>query len=233
MSSLKKNGILRWKPSYLRRQGHLTKAQRRHLRTLWPTYGVALPYGAVTHPSLLFQKDGPLHLEIGFGKGESLLHRAQLQPSSNFIGIEVHKPAIAALLHELHARNLQNVVLVRQDALLFLSDHLHEAIFSEIWIFYPDPWPQDQQRRILRPFTLDLLANFADENTRLFFSTDVEETAQSALQAVHQSSQGWYHRDDTSSRRPAWQQHSRYEQKAAREGRTSLHFCFAVQKSAR
>ena len=226
MSSLKRNGTLRWKPSYLRRQGHITKAQRRYLRTLWPRYGVELSYGSTTHPRLLFQRDAPLHLEIGFGKGESLLHRAQMQPENNFIGVEVHKPAIAAMLQEINIRQLTNVILVRQDALLFLSDHLQEAVFSEIWVFYPQPWPDDPQRRILRPFTLDLLANFANDKTLLFFSTDVEDNAISALQAVHDSTCWHLHRESNSQRRPDWQQRSHYEHKASEEGRSSVHFCF-------
>ena len=229
MSSLKRNRQLRWKPSYLRRQGHLTKAQRRYLRMLWPLYGVELSYGSKTHPRLLFQRDGPLHLEIGFGKGESLLHRAQLQPESNFIGVEVHKPAVAALLHKINIQNLQNVAVIRQDVLLFLSDHLQEAIFSEIWMFYPQPWPEDQSRRLLRPFTLDLLSNFANNDTRIFFSTDVEETAQSALRAVQASNHWQVHREPHLHSRPTWQQRSYYEQKSILEGRTSHHFCFSSE----
>ena len=38
----------------------------------------------------VFKNNNKNHLEIGFGYGESLLHKAQLYPDINFIGCEVY-----------------------------------------------------------------------------------------------------------------------------------------------
>ena len=232
MSLLQRNGQTRWKPSYLRRQGHMTKAQRRYFRNLWPVYGVELPYNSVCNPNLFFKNVAPLHLEIGFGQGETLLHRAQSNPDHNFIGIEVHKPAISSVLKKIESLELQNVMLLRKDALLVLADHLVETTLDEVWIFFPEPWKGsiDQERRILRSFTLQLLKPHLKSGALLFFATDVEEYAQFALKTLR-NDPCWFNSQhhDGFSPRPHWRQQSKYESKGMRAGRKSIDLCFSFQ----
>jgi tRNA (guanine-N7-)-methyltransferase len=234
MSSLKRNGKTRWKPSYLRRQGQMTKAQRRYYRELWPKYGVPLSYGLKSNPAAIFSQSGSLHLEIGFGKGETLLHRATAEPESNFLGIEVHKPAIASVLKKIEDLQLNNVALAQQDALLFLADHLEDAQIEEVWIFFPEPWnTQEAHRRIIRPQTLNMLEPHLADGAELFMATDIEDYAQSALKTLSSSGQ-WINKSlaGTFSTRPSWRQESKYERKGLEADRPSIDLCFTYQLQA-
>ena len=234
MSSLQRDGKTRWKPSYLRRQGHMTKAQKRYFREFWPTYGVDLPYESRLNPTHIFQQDQPLILEIGFGQGESLLHRAQLEPEHNFLAVEVHKPAIASVLKQVDDLKLSNIRLVRKDALLLLADHLVQSNLKEIWILFPEPWhdPKEHHRRILRPFTLELLHPHLIDGTQLYFATDVQEYAQAAFQQLCNQA-GWQHTQSIGdfSRRPDWRQVSKYERKGLTAGRSVFDISFTFQTS--
>ena len=228
MSSYKVQGKIRFKPSFLRRQGKMTKAQKRYFREFWSEYGLDLLHGVQFSATEYFGNEQPVTLEIGFGQAETLLHRAQSEPERNFIGIEVHKPAIANCLNQLKQRNLNNVLLLKKDALLVCVDHLRDSLLDEICIFYPKPW-EDAERRILRAQSIRFLQKHCRSGTDLYCTTDVEDYAFFALREFS-SCVGWENQSSSSgfSIRPRWRQVSKYEKKAISEGRDSfdLHFRF-------
>ena len=51
----------------------------------------------------VFGRSAPRSLEIGFGMGHSLLEMAAAAPEQDFIGVEVHRPGVGALLHHRQA----------------------------------------------------------------------------------------------------------------------------------
>ena len=147
MSDLKRDGVQRWAPSYLRRQGQMTRGQRRDYRELWPRYGLEYRHGEFLDLGL-----APVRLEIGFGKGENLVARAAAEPGERFVGIEVHKPGIATALASIRDAGLENVRLVRGDARLVLEDYLEGRCLAGVEILFPDPWPKpgDEHRRLFQ-----------------------------------------------------------------------------------
>ena len=209
VSSLKRNGQLRWKPSYLRRQGQMTKAQKRSYRELWPKFGIDLNYLSTFSPNDYFRTEAPLILEIGFGKAETLLHRATAQPQYNYIACEVHKPSVAALLKQLQERDIKNIVVVHKDALLFLADHFVPTPLKEIWVFFPNPWPKDHSRRFIRPLSLEIFTPFLSAGTTFYCATDVEDYA-FAIKETMKNTEKW---TPLGTDRPSWRQPSKYEKK--------------------
>ena len=223
MSALKKNGVQRWKPSYLRNQGKLTPRQKRALRDLWPSYGLTFSYGEFLSLEQSFGRSAPCTLEIGFGMGENLLALAQAQPQLNFLGIEVHRPAIGHVLGELHRLGLNNVRLVRGDALLVLLDYLKNPTFHRILIYFPDPWadPKDEDRRLLQPMLLQGLAPLVHIGCRLELVTDVAVYGEH-VQRVMAGFPDWV--AQSCSPRPL---RTAYECRAIDEGRDIVEHCFA------
>ena len=63
-------------------------------------------------------------VEIGFGNGESTWRMAQGEPDKNFIGIEVHEPGVGQLLMALEKHAIDNVRIVRDDAVTFLQQRV-------------------------------------------------------------------------------------------------------------
>jgi tRNA (guanine-N7-)-methyltransferase len=107
--------------SFVKREGRLTKGQQASLDAHWPTMGLEHKNGLI-NPAELFNNDGKLILEIGFGMGASLVEMAKNAPESNFIGIEVHTPGVGACLSSASEAEINNIKLYEHDAIEILGD---------------------------------------------------------------------------------------------------------------
>jgi tRNA (guanine-N7-)-methyltransferase len=174
MSSLKIHRPIR---SYVLRQGRMTEAQRRALETLWPRYGIELGDGALA-PQAFFKRTAPLLLEIGFGNGDALLATAVAHPQHNFIGIEVHRPGVGRLLHQLAAGPIDNVRVIVADASDVLARLPSDAL-AGVHLFFPDPWPKKRhhKRRLLQPAFAARLCETLMPGGYLHCATDWEDYA--------------------------------------------------------
>lgn len=89
----------------------------------------------------------PLELEIGSGKGTFLVQQAELQPETNFIGIEWAKEFWAYAADRLRRRSLPNVRLLHADAGEFLRWRVPDGCLSVIHLYFPDPWPKSRHHK--------------------------------------------------------------------------------------
>lgn len=134
-----------------------------------------------------------LHLEIGYGNGEHLVHRAQQQPNTLFIGCEVYEHGIAACLREIKDTGVTNIRLFIEDARLLL-EQLPNACLERIYILFPDPWPKTRhhKRRIVNQETLDQVARLLQPCGQLHLATDHPDYAAWMLvQLVHRKDFHW------------------------------------------
>ena len=138
----------------------MTRGQKRALREWWPAYGITFRHDEVIDLGQHFDSDGPLVIEIGFGMGDHLFNLATSLPGHRILGIEVHRPGLAAATQKIHDAELSNVRIMRGDARLILTDHLAGRIADAVIIQFPDPWPKTRhaKRRIFTPSMLDKLA---------------------------------------------------------------------------
>eukprot|EP00903_Cladosiphon_okamuranus_P008617 g8264.t1 len=111
---------------------------------------------------------------------------AMMRPNENFVGIEVHKPGVAAALARLDAEGLSNVKIVQGDAITVLADNIEDGNLSSCCIFFPDPFPQDRDsdRRLVRPLLLSLLSSKLRPGGLLHVATDVEVYAEHIARVV-------------------------------------------------
>ena len=217
MSLIKKNGVRRWSPSYVRNRGHMSKSQKQVFRSLWPKYGISLAYNEVLNITSLSPHASKVIVEIGFGQGEHLLSRAALEQTHFFVGLEVHKPAIATVLSQIQTTNIR---LIRMDAIAFLSDFVVPNSIDELCIFFPEPWDNhhNQHRRILRSQTIPLFVAALKEKGILHFATDVVGYARQ-VQDLFTTDPRWSNLFPGFAPRPSWRPMSKYEQKGLDEGR--------------
>lgn len=138
--------------SFVLRQGRLTSAQQYALDNYWQQYGIDFSAQSVSF-SEIFGNDHEVIFEIGFGNGESLLQQAKNQPAENFIGIEVHAPGVGHLLHHIHDAGLNNLKIIRHDAVEVLKQQIADDSISKLQLFFPDPWHKKRhhKRRIINP----------------------------------------------------------------------------------
>jgi tRNA (guanine-N7-)-methyltransferase len=169
--------------SFVRRAGRLTRAQRRALEELWPRYGVDAK--AASDPGTVFRRPGSLTLEIGFGMGDALVAMAAAHPERNFIGVDVYPPGIGGALLKIHARSLENVRLVRADAVdLLLS--MENASLGGVMVFFPDPWPKKRhhKRRLVQAPFVQLVFEKLEPGGKFELATDWEPYALQMLTLI-------------------------------------------------
>ncbi len=63
-----------------------------------------------------FEKDQPLQIEIGMGKGRFIMALAEQNPDINFIGIEKYSSVLLRAIQKMEQNELPNLKFIRMDA---------------------------------------------------------------------------------------------------------------------
>jgi tRNA (guanine-N7-)-methyltransferase len=165
--------------SYVLRQGRTTPAQKRALEALLPKYGLAFSQQPIK-PLELFGRNAPLVLEIGSGMGESTVAIARAHPAADFIAVEVHGPGVGSLLNRIASEKLENVRVVRHDALEVLEHMVPDGALAAIHLFFPDPWPKKRhhKRRLVQPGFAALAARKLQAHGIVHAATDWPDYAE-------------------------------------------------------
>lgn len=171
--------------SYVIRGGRLTSSQENALATQWPRFGLDAQAG-VLEPQQVFGRRAPLVMEIGFGMGDSLLTMASANPERDFIGVEVHKPGVGRILHEIAEKQLSNLRIYRHDAKEILRDCIPEATLDCIQIFFPDPWHKKRhnKRRLIQSEFIEQMRPKLAVGGTLHMATDWEPYAEHMMEVM-------------------------------------------------
>ncbi len=174
--------------SFVRREGRLTKGQQRALDELFPVYGLAPAENETLSFESIFKKDHPVHLEIGFGNGQSLIQMAANHPDINYVGIEVHRPGVGSALLQIEAQSLQNMRVICEDAVDVLNHHIPDQSLSAVYIFFPDPWHKKRhhKRRLVQADFVKQLRKKLQDDAILHYATDWQDYAQHMLDVMQQ-----------------------------------------------
>ncbi|QND61317.1 tRNA (guanine(46)-N(7))-methyltransferase TrmB [Mesorhizobium huakuii] len=170
-----------------------------------------------------------VRLEIGFGGGEHLLHRAIEAPTTGFIGVEPFVNGMAKMMMAVQARPLANLRVHDDDATRLL-DWLPPASLDGIDLLYPDPWPKKKhwKRRFVSPVNLERFARVLKPGSKFRFASDIDTYVNWTL--LHCRAHGafaWQAAEAADWHRPyeGWPG-TRYEAKAIREGRRPAYLTF-------
>jgi tRNA (guanine-N7-)-methyltransferase len=215
---------LRQRRLYGRRRGRSLRAgQRALIADLLPRLSIRLPGGEPLDPRRLFAAEsGGAWLEIGFGAGENLIAQAAARPGAHFIGCEVFEPGIARLLGEIGRQGLQNIRIFTDDARL-LAAALAPRSLAGVYILFPDPWPKERhkKRRIVSPELLDDLAAAMEDGAELRIATDDADYGEWIAERL--GAHPAFAAIAIDHRPPDWPR-TRYEEKAAAQGRNARLF---------
>ncbi len=168
--------------SFVLRAGRTTAAQERALTELWPAYGIDLQ-SAPLDLAAVFGREAPRCMEIGFGAGEVIGALAQTQPHIDYLGIEVHRAGVGRLLLCAERCALKNLRVVCSDAVDVLRDHIADASFDEVLVFFPDPWHKKRhhKRRLIEASFVSLVAAKLRGGGTLRLATDWQAYAEQML----------------------------------------------------
>lgn len=221
--------------SFTDRGGRMTAGQQRAWDRLWPRYGAIAPGfdrdGAGPPPPVRdgrldapgwFGREAPLRLEIGSGMGETTAALAAAEPDADHVAVEVYPPGLGQLLLRIEERGLDNLRLLRGDAVVVLEELVAPGSLAGLRVYYPDPWPKRRhhKRRIVQPATVALMASRLAPGATLHLATDIADYADWMLEVTDAepllaNPHGGF------APRPAWRPRTKFESRAEQEGRPS------------
>lgn len=174
--------------SFVLRQGRLTRAQQHALENYWQVYGIDYTEQRIAFDEL-FGNNNEVVIEIGFGNGDSLLQQAIDQPQLNFIGIEVHAPGVGHLIHHAQKNAVQNLKVIRHDAVEVLKHQLADDSVNRFQLYFPDPWQKKRhhKRRIMNPEFIHLIQQKLKTGGIFHMATDWQDYADQMLEQMEQA----------------------------------------------
>ncbi len=95
----------------------------------------------------IFERNGPVHIEIGSGKGTFLLAQAGCAGEVNFLGIEWANKYYRYAVDRIGRWGLANVRIIRTDAAFFLAEHVADSSVDWFHVYFPDPWPKKRHHK--------------------------------------------------------------------------------------
>lgn len=134
-------------------------------------------------------KNQPMHLELGCGKGQFMAQLALENQNINYIAIDL----VDAMLG-LAKRNIEqaykeanietnNILITRFDIERILLLFAKQDEVERIYINFCNPWPRGKHRkkRLTHSIQLEKYKEFLKENGRIYFKTDDDELFESSL----------------------------------------------------
>ncbi len=122
----------------------------------------------------VFEKEQPIYIEVGMGKGQFMIGMAKQNPHLNFIGIEKFDSVMVRALEKvLEAGELPNLKLLKIDA-EDLTDIFAENEVEGVYLNFSDPWPKPRhvKRRLTHENFLTRYEQITVPNGYLRFKTD-------------------------------------------------------------
>ena len=214
-----------------RRKGKpLRTLQVAHLETVLPAFKLDLAAPAPSDIKTLFPHPVErVRMEIGFGGGEHLIHRAVENPSTGFIGVEPFVNSMQKLLARIGETGARNIRVYNDDATQLL-DWLPDASLDQIDLLYPDPWPKRKhwKRRFVSKTNLDRFHRVLKPGGLFCFASDIDTYVNwTLIKCRDHGGFDWVAANAADWLTPyeGWPS-TRYEAKARREGRSSAYLTF-------
>ena len=122
----------------------------------------------------IFQRNAPLHVDLGCGDGSFLCALAQRMPDKNFLGIERLLNRVRTSARKAAMLELDNVRLLRLESSYAVRYLLPAESVERFYLLFPDPWPKRRhhRRRIVTPEFLSSIHAVLQKNARIYIATD-------------------------------------------------------------
>ena len=134
----------------------------------------------------LFERDLPLEVEVGSGKGLFLQSAASANPDHNFLGIEIAGKYAHFAAAKLARHKLLNAIMVAGDAQRVFVELLPDESLAAVHVYFPDPWwkKRHHKRRVMNERFVKQIERTLMSGGALHFWTDVEERFDATLELI-------------------------------------------------
>ena len=104
-------------------------------------YFVPLSFGDV------FEKEAPVHMDVGCGEGAFIVAMAKAHPQCNFLGVERLVGRVRKVCKRAVNAGVRNVRVLCVESLYTMGKLIPPQSVSVIHVMFPDPWPKRKHRR--------------------------------------------------------------------------------------
>ena len=120
----------------------------------------------------IFERNAPLHVDLGCGNGSFLCAMAHRMPEKNFLGIERLHGRIRS--SERKAIDLSNVRLLQIESSYAVRYLLPAGSVETFYLLFPDPWPKRRHHphRLVTPDFLNSVHIALQKNGMIYIATD-------------------------------------------------------------
>ncbi|MFU1791986.1 tRNA (guanosine(46)-N7)-methyltransferase TrmB [Mammaliicoccus sciuri] len=134
-----------------------------------------------------FDKDQPIHIEVGTGMGRFITETAKQNPNINYVAIEKDKNVMVRVLEKVKEMELNNIKLINQDAKL-LTEYFVENEVSRIYLNFSNPWPKTRhaKRRLTFSSFLEIYQHILNKDGQIHFKTDNQGLFEYSLESMSQ-----------------------------------------------
>jgi tRNA (guanine-N7-)-methyltransferase len=134
----------------------------------------------------LFDRDAPLEVEVGSGKGLFMESAATANPDHNFFGVEIAAKYARFAAARLAKRGLPNAVMLEGDGGRLFAELLPDDSLCAVHVYFPDPWwkKRHHKRRVMNERFAQLVQRKLKHGGSLHYWTDVEERYQETLELI-------------------------------------------------
>lgn len=164
--------------SFVKRRGHISKAQERAVEDGMPKWGIAYGKTPIDFDTT-WNRNAPNWLEIGFGMGETTAKIAKAHPHVNYLGVEIYTAGVGSLLKKIEEEGLENIRIISHDVVEVLADMIPDRSLDKVLLYFPDPWrkARHHKRRLIQPEFVAKLAKKMKPGGILHCATDWENYA--------------------------------------------------------
>lgn len=118
-----------------------------------------------------FEKEGPVTLELGCGKGEYTVALAKANPGRNYIGVDIKGARMWSGAKEVEESGMTNAAFLRAE-IENIDKFFAEGEVDEIWITFPDPQMQKTRKRLTSTRFLQMYGKFLKPGGVINLKTD-------------------------------------------------------------
>ncbi|PYK20216.1 MAG: tRNA (guanosine(46)-N7)-methyltransferase TrmB [Verrucomicrobia bacterium] len=120
----------------------------------------------------IFERNSPLHVDLGSGDGSFLCSLAQRMPHKNFLGVERLLNRVRTSTRK--AATLDNVRLLRMESFYAVRYLLPPESVERFYLLFPDPWPKRRhhRRRIVTPDFVSSIHAALQKDGSIYIATD-------------------------------------------------------------
>ena len=140
-------------------------------------------------------KENPIHLELGCGKGQFISRLASKNSNINYIAIDLVDAMLGLAKrnveeeYKVQNKEVDNLILTRFDIERILLILNKEDNIKRIYINFCNPWPKGKHRkkRLTHTRQLEKYKKFLKKGAEIWFKTDDDELFEESLEYFKES----------------------------------------------